>query len=72
MTADDVTIRQQARRSLPLRATPEGLVALIAQDLDPGDEAVRRFVQRGIKRMPDSEPPGEPMSGAELDDAIWA
>jgi len=71
---DKVAIRQQARRSLALRATPEGLVAFIPRELDPAGETVRRFIERGIARLPAPEPPPEPMTPAELDDLIaaWA
>jgi hypothetical protein len=74
LTLDDVIIRQEVRRSLALRATPTGLVALIPRELDPGGETVRRFIERGIERMPEPGPTPEPMTPAELDDLIaaWA
>lgn len=73
-TVSDVAIRRQARQSLALRATPEGLVALIPRELNPTSETVRRFIERGIARLPAPEPPPEPMTPAELDDLIaaWA
>jgi hypothetical protein len=73
-TVSDVTIRREARQSLALRATPEGLVALIPRELDPAGETVRHFIERGIIRLPAPESPPEPMTPAELDDLIaaWA
>ncbi len=70
----DVAIRQQARQSMALRATPEGLVALIPRELDPGSETVQRFIERGIACLPAPDPLSEPMTPAELDDLIaaWA
>jgi hypothetical protein len=74
LTFDDVAIHPQARQSLALRATPDGLVALIPCELDPASETVRRFIERGIARLPAPEPPPEPMTPAELKDLIaaWA
>ena len=43
----DVRIRQEARKTLALRVTPDGLVALIPHQLDPDSATVRRFVQEG-------------------------
>ena len=74
LTIGDVTIRQQARKSLALRVTPEGLVALIPRGLDPASETVRRFIERGIARLPAPEPASAPLTPAELDARIatWA
>lgn len=55
-----------------MRAAPEGLVALIPRELDPADETVRRFTERGIERLPAPEPAPEPMTPAELEDRIAA
>jgi hypothetical protein len=71
-TVNEVIIRRQARQSLTLRATPEGLVALIPRELDPADETVRRFIERGIERLPAPAPPSDPMTPSELDDLIAA
>jgi predicted metal-dependent hydrolase len=74
LTFDDVTIRPQARKSLALRVTPDGLVALIPHSLDPADERVRRFIERGIARLPAPETASAPMSPATLEALIgtWA
>lgn len=74
VTVSDVTVRQQVRQSLALRATPEGLVAFIPDDLDPSDQTVLRFIERGIECLPAPEPVPEPMTPSELDRLIaaWA
>jgi hypothetical protein len=74
LTVDDVTIRQQARQSLALRVTPEGLVALIPRELDAASETVRDFIERGIAYLGAPEPPSAPRTPAELDEliAMWA
>jgi hypothetical protein len=73
-TVNEVIIRRQARQSLTLRATPEGLVALIPREFDPADETVRNFIERGLARLPAPESAQEPMTPGELDDLIaaWA
>jgi hypothetical protein len=70
----DVVVRQQTRKSLALRVTPDGLVALIPRGLDPGGETVRRFVERGLARLPEPEPGPAPMAPEELEERIgvWA
>jgi len=52
----EVYIQQQPRQSLALRVTPEGLVALIPQGLDPDASSVRRFIERGLARIPTRTP----------------
>jgi hypothetical protein len=69
-TFEDVTIQQQTRRSLALRATPDGLVALIPRGLDPDSETVRRFIERGIARLPEPKQAPDPMSPTALDALI--
>jgi len=74
LTVNDVTIRQQARQSLALRVTPEGLVALIPRELDPAGDTVRRFIERGIARLPAPEPSSAPLTVEALHARIatWA
>jgi predicted metal-dependent hydrolase len=74
LTVDDVAIRRQARQSLALRVTPDGLEALIPRELDPDDEIVRRFIECGLDQLSAPEPPTAPRTPAELDEllAMWA
>lgn len=74
VTFDGVTIRKQARQSLVLRATPEGLVAFIPRELDPAGETGRCFIERDIACLPAPEYVLELMTSTELDDLIaaWA
>jgi predicted metal-dependent hydrolase len=74
LTVDDVAIRREARESLALRVTPEGVVALIPRELNPDDEAVREFIERGMACLGAPEPPSAPRTRAELDElvAMWA
>jgi hypothetical protein len=72
-----VHIQQQDRKSLALRATPDGLVALIPQHLDPDGPRVHRFIERGLERLEKlSKPllPSEPLAPQDLHDivAIWS
>jgi hypothetical protein len=62
------------RQSLALRVTPDGLVALIPRELDPGDETVQGFIERGIEQLCAPEPPTAPRTPAHLDEliAMWA
>jgi len=50
-----VKIKKQKRKTLAMTITPDGLVALIPEELDADSEQVRRFVANGLKRIP-SEP----------------
>jgi len=52
----EVYVQQQPRQSLALRVTPEGLVALIPQGLDPDASSVRCFIERGLARIPTRTP----------------
>jgi len=54
-----VEIRQENRRTLALKVTPEGLVALIPLDLDPDDSKVRSFIEQGLARLPKPQPLSE-------------
>jgi hypothetical protein len=70
----DVRIEQQSRKSLALRVTPGGLVALIPRDLDPDSATVQRFIERGLARLPEPESPVEPLTSRALHALIeeWA
>jgi hypothetical protein len=78
----EVRVQQQARKSLALRVTPEGVVALIPRGLDPAGPQVRGFIERGLRRLPQpASPPeflrqgqDEPLTPQALRDlvATWA
>lgn len=70
----EVEVRPQARKSLALRVTPGGLVALIPKRLDPASETVRAFIERALLRLPKPAPTVEPMTGDELRELVeaWA
>ena len=82
MTTDvcigEVRVQQQARKSLALRVTPDGLVALIPQGLAPDDPTVHRFIERGLKKLPRSsfspetlrQAQGEPFTPQTLRDFV--
>jgi hypothetical protein len=74
LTVDDVAIRRQARQSLALRVTPEGIEALIPRELDPADKTVQDFIERGIACLSVPEPPTAPRTPAHLHELItmWA
>jgi predicted metal-dependent hydrolase len=72
-----VHIQQQDRKSLALRATSEGIVALIPHHLDPDAPTVRRFIERGLKRLEklsELSPPPEALAPQDLHDvvAVWS
>ena len=70
----EVEVRQQARKSLALRMTPGGLVALIPEALDPESGEVQAFVERALERLPEPTPNVEPMTDAALREVVaaWA
>jgi hypothetical protein len=74
MLPSDVIIRLEERESLALRVTPDGLVALIPESLDPESARVRRFIERGLARLPAPEPAVEPHTPEVLEGwiATWA
>ncbi|MGD8998151.1 MAG: M48 family metallopeptidase [Anaerolineae bacterium] len=74
LTVDKVVIRREDRLSLALRVTPDGVVALIPRELDPDDETVQDFIERGIACLGTQEPPSAPRTAVELDEliAMWA
>jgi len=52
----EVLIQQQDRQSLVLKVTPDGVVALVPQDLAPDSPRVHRFIAEGLDRLPLPEP----------------
>ena len=70
----EVRVQQQARKSLALRVTPDGLVALIPHTLDPNAPAVRRFIERGLAKLPQPPLPTATLTPQALRDLVttWA
>lgn len=70
----EVRIQQQPRKTLALRVTPDGLVALIPHHLDPDTPTVRRFIERGLDKLPPPSPPTTTCSPQALRDLVttWA
>jgi len=70
----EVHIQRQARKSLALRVTPDGVVVLIPRGLDPDAPRVRRFIERGLEKLPPPSPPSDPLTPQALRDlvAAWA
>jgi len=62
----EVLIRQENRRSLAMRITPEGVLVLVPPDVDPESERVRAFIEAGLARLPEPEPAGEPLDRAAV------
>lgn len=58
MTMDRRRIRiiQQERKSLAMKATPDGLEVLIPSSLEPDDDRVQAFVQDGLRKLPQVKP----------------
>ena len=69
-----VHIRREKRKSLALRVTPDGVVVLIPQGLDPDAPAVHRFIERGLEKLPQPPPPSKPITPRVLRNlvATWA
>jgi predicted metal-dependent hydrolase len=70
----DVRIEREARKTLALRVTPDGLVALIPRHLDPDSATVSQFVREGIEKLPQPEPLAEPLTREALGGVVreWA
>jgi hypothetical protein len=62
----EVEVRAQVRKSLALRATPGGLVALIPKALDLESDVVRAFIERALRRLPEPAQVAFPMTDDEL------
>ena len=68
----EVIVQQQDRKSLALKVTPGGVVAVIACDLDPDSPRVRRFIETGLQRLrpPAPVPPSDRLTVDELREAV--
>ena len=70
----EVIIRHEDRRTLAMRITPEGVVVLLPQSVDPGSAQVQDFIAAGLAQLPAPEPLAEPMGREALEALVdqWA
>jgi hypothetical protein len=47
----DLRIKQQNRKSLTLKVTPNGVEVLIPHHLDPGSDQVQNFIDEGLQKI---------------------
>jgi len=68
----EVIVQQQDRKSLALKVTPGGVVAVIPRDLDPDSPRVRRFIETGLQRLRPPAPvsPSDRLTADELREAV--
>jgi len=68
MTVYDVQIRRQSRKSLALKVTPGGVVALIPQGLAADSATVQDFIEEGLRKLtpPQPAPVGDPLSKEDV------
>lgn len=52
----EVQFRHQRRKTLAMKVTPDGVVVILPKGLDPGNPAVRDFVQAGLQKLPEPQP----------------
>jgi hypothetical protein len=62
----EVLVQQQDRQSLAMKITPEGVMVLLPREVDPQGERARAFIEVGLARLPQPEPPGEPLGRESL------
>jgi len=70
----EVRIQQQARKSLAMRITPQGVLVLLPREVDPEGERAWAFIEAGLARFPEPEQPGKPLDRAALQALVnvWA
>ena len=64
--AMSVTVRHQKRRNLAFRMTPSGPEVLVPQHIDPESEAVQRFIEEALAKLPEPEPVDQPLTVEQL------
>jgi hypothetical protein len=67
-----VIVQQQDRRSLAMKVTPDGVLVLLPREVDPAGEQARSFIEAGLARLPDPEPPGKPLNRPTLQALVGA
>ena len=72
----EVEFRHQKRGSLALQVTPDGLVVLLPQGLDPDSPQVQAFLEEGLEHLPEPQPvpPGERLAAEDVHALVaeWA
>lgn len=61
-----VEIKQQKRKSLTMKVTPDGVEVLIPHQLDPTSDRVRRFIDEGLQKLTPPAPPEKTLAKAEV------
>ena len=62
----NVTIRQQKRKNMAFRITPKGADVLIPAQIDPESEAVQRFIDDALAKLPRPETVIEPLTTQQV------
>ncbi len=64
----EIRVQRQDRKALALKATPDGLVVLVPDDVDVGSPRVQRFVESGLAALEAQGPEAvsEPLTAQEL------
>ena len=62
----EIKIKQQARQSLAMKVTPNGVEVLIPHQLDPDSDRVRSFIDEGLQKLSPPVPPTETLTRAEI------
>lgn len=62
----DLSIKQQKRKSLAMKVTPNGVEVLIPHHLDPESERVQTFIDKGLQKLAPPPPVGDTLSKAEI------
>jgi hypothetical protein len=64
----EIRVQTEERNSLAMRATPDGLVVLVPEDVDVDSPRVQRFVESGLAALKARAPEGvsEPLTPDEL------
>lgn len=62
----NVKIRQQERKSLAMKVTPNGVEVLIPRQLDPASDRVQNFIDEGLQKLTPPAPPKNILTKAEI------
>lgn len=70
----DIKVRQQKRKNMVFRLTPDGATVLIPDHLDPDSDAVQGFLADALSRLPAPENGVEPLTVEQVQQMVaeWA